>query len=92
MQPQMTKKDPPKFAIANGFVIGSLPEVLHWTSTYGDRMKMKINDHEVTDLLKAMLVPVNPMVVCSFILEEPKNLLKAIINFLKWIKTELVEL
>jgi hypothetical protein len=60
MQPQMTKKDPPKFAIANGFVIGSLLEVLHWTSTNGDRIKRKINDHEVTDLLKAMLAPVGP--------------------------------
>jgi hypothetical protein len=60
MQPQMRKKDPPKFAIANGFVIGSLPEVLHWTSTNGDRMKRKINDHDLTDLLKAMLVPVRP--------------------------------
>jgi hypothetical protein len=54
------KKDPPKFAISNGFVIGSLLEVLHWTSTNGDRMKRRINDHEVTDLLKAILVPVRP--------------------------------
>jgi hypothetical protein len=55
----MTKKTL-KIAIANGFVIGSLPEVLHSTSTNGDRMKKKINHHEVTDLLKAMLVPVRP--------------------------------
>ncbi len=59
-QPQMTKKDPPKFAIANGFVIRSLLEVLHWTSINGDRMIRKINDHEVTDLLKAKLAPVRP--------------------------------
>ncbi len=26
----------------------------------GDKMKRKINDHEVTDLLKAMLAPVRP--------------------------------
>ncbi len=37
-----------------------MPEVLHWTSTNGDRMKRKINNHEVTDLLKTMLVPVRP--------------------------------
>jgi hypothetical protein len=54
------KNDSLKFAIANGFVNGSLPEVLHRTSTNGDRMKRKINDHEVTDLLKAMLVPDRP--------------------------------
>jgi hypothetical protein len=60
MQPQMTKKDLSKFVITNGFVIGSLPKVLHWTSTNGDRMKREINDHEVTDLLKAMLAPVMP--------------------------------
>jgi hypothetical protein len=56
----MKKKKLQKFAIANGFVIGSFPEVLHWTSTNGDRMKRKINDHEVSGLLKAMLVPVRP--------------------------------
>jgi hypothetical protein len=78
----MTKKDSPKFVIANGFVIESLPEVLHWTSTNGDRMKRKINDHEVTDLLKAMLVPVRPYgFVCCLILEDPKNLLRANTNF-----------
>jgi hypothetical protein len=68
MQPQITKKDPPKFAIANGFFIVKLPEVLHWTSTNGD----KINDHEVTDLLKAELCQLDPMVVCSLILEGPQ--------------------
>jgi hypothetical protein len=54
------KKDPPKIAIANGFVIGSLLEVLYWTSTNGDKMKWRINGHEVTDQLKAMLAPVRP--------------------------------
>jgi hypothetical protein len=54
------KQDLPKFVTANGFVIGSLPEVLHWTSTNGDRMKRKIDDHEVTNLLKAILAPVRP--------------------------------
>jgi hypothetical protein len=60
MQTQMKKKHPPQFAIANGFVIGSLPEVLYWTSTNGDRMKRKINDHGVTDVLKAMRMPIRP--------------------------------
>jgi hypothetical protein len=43
MQPNMTtKKLPPKFAIANGFVIGSLPQVLQWTTTNGETKKRKL--------------------------------------------------
>jgi hypothetical protein len=38
IQPNMTtKKSPPKFAMANGFVIGSLPQVL--TATNGKTKK-----------------------------------------------------
>jgi hypothetical protein len=34
MQPNMTRKRfPPKFAIANGFVIGSMPKILQLTTT-----------------------------------------------------------
>jgi hypothetical protein len=29
-----------KYATANGFDIGSLPEVRHWASTNGDRMNI----------------------------------------------------
>jgi hypothetical protein len=38
MQPNMTRKRfPPKFAIANGFVIGSLPKVLQLTMANGEK-------------------------------------------------------
>jgi hypothetical protein len=37
MQPNMTsKRFPPKFAIANGFVIGSMPKVLQLTTANGE--------------------------------------------------------
>ena len=55
-----TKTSPPKFAIANGFVIGSLPQVLQWTDKDGNERIRKIEDSELTDLLKAMLSPVRP--------------------------------
>jgi hypothetical protein len=36
--PKMKRnKFPPKFAIANGFVIGSMPQVLQWTTTDGEK-------------------------------------------------------
>jgi hypothetical protein len=43
MQPNVTtKKIPPKFAVANGFVIESLPHVLKWTTNNGETEKRKI--------------------------------------------------
>jgi hypothetical protein len=38
MQPNMTRKRfPPEFAIANGFVIGSVPKVLQLTTANGEK-------------------------------------------------------
>jgi hypothetical protein len=54
------KKSPPKFAIANGFVIGSFPQEVKWITSNGDTKKRIIKDHEVTDILKAMMAPVRP--------------------------------
>ncbi len=59
MQPYMTKK-PPKFAIANGFIIGSMPKILQLTTTNGEKKTRAIDEHEITDLLKAMMAPVKP--------------------------------
>jgi hypothetical protein len=59
MQPQMaTKKTPPKFFIANGFVIGSFPQEIQFFNKDSERVTRKIEDYEVTDLLKAMVAPV----------------------------------
>jgi hypothetical protein len=61
MQPNMTnKKSPPKFAIANGFVIGSFPQEVKWIISNGDTEKRIIQEHELTDLLNAMMAPVRP--------------------------------
>jgi hypothetical protein len=61
VQPQMTsKKTPPKFAIANGFVIGSFPEEIKFFNKEGQRVTRKIEDDELTDTLKAMAPPLRP--------------------------------
>ncbi len=54
MQPQMAyKKTPPKFAIANGFVIGSFPQEIKSFNKKGQRNTRKVEDDELTDTLKA---------------------------------------
>jgi hypothetical protein len=55
MQPQMAcKKTPPKFAIANGFVIGSFPREIKFFNKNGQRLTRKVEDDEITDTLKAV--------------------------------------
>jgi hypothetical protein len=53
-----TKKTPPKFSIANGFVIGSFPQEIQFTNKDGERVTRKIDYHELTYILKAMSAPV----------------------------------
>jgi hypothetical protein len=61
MQSHMaTKNNPPKFLIANGFVIGSFPQEIQFTNKDGERVTRKIDYHELTDILKAMSAPVRP--------------------------------
>jgi hypothetical protein len=61
MQSHMaTKRTPPKFSIANGFVIGSFPQEIQSTNKDGERVTRKIDYHELTDILKAMSAPVRP--------------------------------
>ncbi len=48
------------FAIANGFVTGSFPHEVKWIASNGDTEKRIIKEHELTDLLKAMMAPVRP--------------------------------
>jgi hypothetical protein len=44
MQPNMIwNKFPPKFAIANGFVIGSIPQILQWTTANGEKKSRVID-------------------------------------------------
>jgi hypothetical protein len=61
MSPNLAnKRTPPKFAIENGFVIGSFPREIEFTNKDGKRKVRNINNNELTDLLKAMLAPVRP--------------------------------
>jgi hypothetical protein len=55
-----TKKTPPKFSIAHGFVIGSFPQEIQFSNKDSERVTRKIEDYELTDLLKAMVAPVRP--------------------------------
>ena len=59
-QTLINKKTPPKYAIANGYVIGSFPREIQFTTKDGKRKKRTIKFNEVTDLLKAVLAPVRP--------------------------------
>ncbi len=54
------KRTLPKFAIANGFVIGSFPQKIECTNKDGKRKARNINNNELIDLLKAMLAPIRP--------------------------------
>jgi hypothetical protein len=56
MQPQMvSKRTPPKFAIAIRFVIGSFPREIKFFNKEGQRVTRKVEDDELTDTLKAMV-------------------------------------
>ncbi len=55
-----TKKTPPKFAIANGFVIGSFPREIQFFNKDGEIIKRKIEEYELTYLVKTMAAPIRP--------------------------------
>jgi hypothetical protein len=61
MQPKMaSKKTPPKFAIANGFAIGSFPQEIKFFNKEGQRVTRKVEDDELPDTLKAMVASLRP--------------------------------
>jgi hypothetical protein len=93
MQPNMTRKRfPPKFAIANGFVIGSMPKVLQLTMANGEK-KTRVNaEHEVTALLKVIIAPVRPYGSIFSYTGRAQKSLKGNYHFLRWIRTGLEEL
>ena len=81
-----SKKTPPKFAIANGFVIGSFPREIQIFNKEGEVVKRKIEEYELTDQVKAMAAPqLDHMGVYLPILEVPKSLREEITSFLRWI-------
>jgi hypothetical protein len=61
MQPKVAdKKTPPKLAIANGFVIGSFPQEIQFFNKDGENVKRKIEEYELTDIVKIMAAPIRP--------------------------------
>ncbi len=81
------KRTPPKFAIANGFVIGSFPQKIEFTNKDGQRKARNINGHELTDLLKAMLVPVRPYGCVFAYSGGSQKSITGNYHFLRWTKT-----
>ena len=57
---KLRTKKPPKYAVANGFVIGLFPTIIQFITKDGKRKGRTIEINELTVLLKAMLAPVRP--------------------------------
>jgi len=89
----MAKREyPPKFAIANGFVIGSFPQRIKFLQK---TVKNKLGK-SMTMIYQIWSKPSWPqfdrMEVYFHILEARRNQYEVTINFLRWIKTDLEEL
>jgi len=50
-------KSPPRFAIANGFVIGQIPRVFKIRDKNGIEEEVVVNEGEINDIVRAMLAP-----------------------------------
>ncbi len=86
MQPKMAdKKTPPKLAIANEFVIESFPQEIQFFNKDGEKVKRKIEEYELTDIVKTMAAQLDHMGVYLPFLEVPKSLCEEITSFLRWI-------
>ncbi len=83
------KKTPPKFAIANEFVIGSFPKEIEFINEEGEKVTRKIKDNELTDILKAMLAPVRMYGYVFAYFGGSQNSIKGNCHFLRWTKTSL---
>ncbi|KAL7455724.1 hypothetical protein ACHAWC_007254, partial [Mediolabrus comicus] len=53
-------ESPPKFSIANGFVIGSIPRVLRYVDKEGNQVEYALAESCLTDLLCAAIAVVRP--------------------------------
>jgi hypothetical protein len=54
------QENPFQIFIANGFVIGSFPQEIQFFNKDGERVTRKIEDYELTDLLKGMVAQGRP--------------------------------
>jgi hypothetical protein len=83
------KRTLPKFAIVNGFVIGSFPQKIEFTNKDGKRNTRNINDNELIDLLKAVLAPVRPYGCVFAYSGGSQKSITGNYQFLRWTKTGL---
>ncbi len=61
MLPSRVDKPPPKFSIANGFVIGEIPKMIQYKDSYGKVITREVDvEEEVNEILRAMLAPKRP--------------------------------
>ena len=81
-------KKPPKFAIANGFAIGTFPTKIPHASPARSGATRQINiSKDVNDVMKALVAPVRPFGYVFQHFGDRRSVFKDIINFLKQIKT-----
>jgi hypothetical protein len=69
-----------------------MPKILQLTSTDGEKKTKAIAEHELSDLLKAMMAPVRPYGLIFSCTGGAQKSLRGKYHFLRWISTELVEL
>lgn len=55
MKPYLRDKKPPKFSIANGFVIGEIPTI-KYIDDNGDRQELNV-EKDITEVMRALLSP-----------------------------------
>ena len=55
------KINPPKYAITNGFVIGSFPKVITFVNKDGNEEKRDVDaEVDISDVLRAYMAPIRP--------------------------------
>ena len=88
MFPTLAKmRTPPKFAIANSFVIGSFPREIEFLYKDGKKNVRDINNNELIDLLKAMLTPVRPYGCVFAYSGGSQQSITGNYHFMRWTKT-----
>ena len=89
----MAKREyPPQFAIANGFLIGSFPQRIKFSSKDGEKKLGQSMMMIYQIWSKPSWHQFDRMEVYFHILEAHRNQYKVTIIFLRWIKTDLVGL
>ena len=65
-QIHIKQKGPPKFAIANGVVVGSCLKVFLYTDKHGIKVRTEIDiEQDVNGVLRALMAPIRPCCVVT---------------------------